>query len=97
MDNKEFLEKLKFGIGDGNLNYYLYNWKCPEMTSEQVSIYSFQVVCEKNWQEKPSCFLNRFLSATQKYSVVTVSKVSSLIVQLSLRSLLKSYCCDFNY
>lgn len=29
MDNTEFLEKLKFGIGDGNLQYYLYNWKCP--------------------------------------------------------------------
>ncbi|EEC06084.1 N-myristoyl transferase, putative [Ixodes scapularis] len=27
MDNKEFLEKLKFGIGDGNLQYYLYNWR----------------------------------------------------------------------
>ena len=31
MDNKEFLEKLKFGIGDGNLQYYLYNWRCPAM------------------------------------------------------------------
>uniref|UniRef100_A0A673AVH4 Glycylpeptide N-tetradecanoyltransferase n=1 Tax=Sphaeramia orbicularis TaxID=375764 RepID=A0A673AVH4_9TELE len=29
MENKVFLEKLKFGIGDGNLQYYLYNWKCP--------------------------------------------------------------------
>ena len=36
MDNKDFLEKLKFGIGDGNLQYYLYNWKCPGMTPEQV-------------------------------------------------------------
>ena len=36
MDNKDFLEKLKFGIGDGNLQYYLYNWKCPSMTPEQV-------------------------------------------------------------
>lgn len=36
MDNKDFLEKLKFGIGDGNLQYYLYNWKCPGMTREQV-------------------------------------------------------------
>ncbi|XP_062334537.1 glycylpeptide N-tetradecanoyltransferase 1-like [Osmerus eperlanus] len=31
MENKTFLEKLKFGIGDGNLQYYLYNWKCPSM------------------------------------------------------------------
>ena len=32
-----FLEDLKFGIGDGNLHYYLYNFKCPELTPEQVS------------------------------------------------------------
>ena len=36
MHNKEFLEKLKFGVGDGNLQYYLYNWKCPNMKPEQV-------------------------------------------------------------
>lgn len=36
MDNKEILEKLKFGIGDGNLQYYLYNWKCPYMECEKV-------------------------------------------------------------
>ncbi|XP_013394635.1 glycylpeptide N-tetradecanoyltransferase 1 [Lingula anatina] len=38
MENKEFLEKLKFGIGDGNLQYYLYNWMCPSMNSEQVGL-----------------------------------------------------------
>lgn len=37
MENKNFLEKLKFGIGDGNLQYYLYNWKCPSMGSEKVT------------------------------------------------------------
>ena len=36
MNNKEFLEKLKFGIGDGNLQYYLYNWKCPAMDPKRV-------------------------------------------------------------
>lgn len=36
MENKAFLEKLKFGIGDGNLQYYLYNWKCPSMGAEKV-------------------------------------------------------------
>lgn len=36
MENKTFLEKLKFGVGDGNLQYYLYNWKCPSMGSEKV-------------------------------------------------------------
>ena len=36
MENKEFLEKLKFGVGDGNLQYYIYNWKCEQMVPEQV-------------------------------------------------------------
>lgn len=36
MENKTFLEKLKFGIGDGNLHYYLYNWRCPGTDSEKV-------------------------------------------------------------
>ncbi|XP_053119282.1 glycylpeptide N-tetradecanoyltransferase 2 isoform X3 [Hemicordylus capensis] len=38
MENKTFLEKLKFGIGDGNLQYYLYNWRCPGMDSEKVGL-----------------------------------------------------------
>lgn len=36
MDNKEFLEKLKFGVGDGFLQYYLYNWRCPSMDTHKV-------------------------------------------------------------
>ncbi|XP_036163174.1 glycylpeptide N-tetradecanoyltransferase 2 isoform X5 [Myotis myotis] len=36
MENKTFLEKLKFGIGDGNLQYYLYNWRCPGTDSEKT-------------------------------------------------------------
>lgn len=36
MDNKEFLEKLKFGVGDGNLQYYIYNWQCPMMNPDKV-------------------------------------------------------------
>lgn len=36
MENKVFLEKLKFGIGDGNLQYYLFNWKCPPMDPDMV-------------------------------------------------------------
>merc|ERR1719183_1029197 len=31
MDNESFLKELKFGIGDGFLQYYLYNWKCPKI------------------------------------------------------------------
>lgn len=38
MDNKLFLDNLKFGIGDGNLQYYIYNWLCPEMPPNQVGI-----------------------------------------------------------
>ncbi|UYV79659.1 NMT1 [Cordylochernes scorpioides] len=38
MDNNEFLEKLKFGIGDGNLQYYLYNWRCPSMEPQDIGL-----------------------------------------------------------
>ncbi|XP_065838154.1 glycylpeptide N-tetradecanoyltransferase 2-like [Oscarella lobularis] len=38
MENKTFLEKLKFGIGDGNLHYYLYNWRCPSMDANKVAL-----------------------------------------------------------
>ena len=29
MENQEFLKELQFGVGDGHLRYYLYNWKVP--------------------------------------------------------------------
>ena len=38
MENTSFLEKLKFGIGDGNLQYYLYNWKCPAMVPKKIGL-----------------------------------------------------------
>uniref|UniRef100_A0A6G1SPN7 Glycylpeptide N-tetradecanoyltransferase n=1 Tax=Aceria tosichella TaxID=561515 RepID=A0A6G1SPN7_9ACAR len=38
MENKQFLEELKFGIGDGDLQYYLYNWKCPTYRPEQIGL-----------------------------------------------------------
>jgi len=31
MENDQFLKELKFGIGDGFLQYYLYNWRCPKI------------------------------------------------------------------
>jgi len=31
MENESFLKELKFGVGDGFLQYYLYNWKCPKV------------------------------------------------------------------
>ena len=51
MDNKEVLEKLKFGIGDGNLQYYLYNWKCPYMECEKVCSF------DSYTQYKEMCFV----------------------------------------
>lgn len=38
MDNTTFLGPLKFGIGDGNLQYYLYNWRCPSMKPEEMGL-----------------------------------------------------------
>jgi glycylpeptide N-tetradecanoyltransferase len=38
MENVEFLENLKFGIGDGNLQYYIYNWKCQGMEPKQIGL-----------------------------------------------------------
>jgi len=38
MENKPILEELKFGIGDGNLQYYLYNWKCPDLTPASIGL-----------------------------------------------------------
>lgn len=38
MENQKFLENLKFGKGDGSLQYYLYNWKCPSITPEKIGL-----------------------------------------------------------
>jgi glycylpeptide N-tetradecanoyltransferase len=38
MDNDEFLQELKFGLGDGNLQYYLYNWSSPSMKSNELGV-----------------------------------------------------------
>ena len=44
MENSKFLEELKFGQGDGNLQYYLYNWRCPKMSPEKVSVIIYKVL-----------------------------------------------------
>lgn len=31
MDNAQFIQELKFGCGDGTLNFYLYNYKIKDM------------------------------------------------------------------
>jgi len=38
MDNASFIEKLKFGIGDGNLQYYLYNFRAPSFNPNQTGL-----------------------------------------------------------
>jgi len=38
LDNKTFLQSLKFGIGDGFLQYYLYNWRTSDIQSEQLGL-----------------------------------------------------------
>lgn len=36
-DNDLFLEKLRFGRGDGQLNYYLFNYRVDPMVNEHES------------------------------------------------------------
>ena len=36
--NDTVFEKLQFGAGDGNLQYYVYNWNCPEMSANEVGL-----------------------------------------------------------
>ncbi|KAG2183228.1 hypothetical protein INT43_006232 [Umbelopsis isabellina] len=38
MDNSMFIDDLKFGPGDGYLNYYLYNWRCREIKPHKVGL-----------------------------------------------------------
>jgi len=38
LHNGAHLKDLKFGIGDGHLQYYLYNWRCSSITSEKVGL-----------------------------------------------------------
>ncbi|RHY30379.1 hypothetical protein DYB32_004356 [Aphanomyces invadans] len=38
MENSEFLDELKFGMGSGELQYYLYNWRCPRMPHDKVGL-----------------------------------------------------------
>lgn len=39
MENASFLEQLKFGKGDGNLHYYLYNWRLSaDLEPSQVAL-----------------------------------------------------------
>ena len=35
---EDIIKDLKFGPGNGNLQYYLYNWRCEEMVPEQIGM-----------------------------------------------------------
>lgn len=69
MDNRYFLEKLKFTVSDKGLHYYLYNWMCPSMKPDKVLITApyiitcqdtLQSCCEFNAQSN----LDHFLAVT---------------------------------
>ena len=38
MENNKVFKKLKFGPGDGMLQYYLYNWKAPHIQCPKVGL-----------------------------------------------------------
>lgn len=38
MDNEDFFTELKFSEGDGALNFYLFNWRCPSLAGKDVGI-----------------------------------------------------------
>ena len=38
MKNQEFLNELKFGAGDGHLQYYVYNWKHPMFNPHDIGL-----------------------------------------------------------
>jgi len=38
MDNKKFLEELKFGPGNGNLMFYLYNYVIPTVQPDELGM-----------------------------------------------------------
>ena len=38
MENGEIFEALKFGQGDGELQYYVYNWECSGLDSKEVGL-----------------------------------------------------------
>jgi len=38
LDNKETFEDLHFGMGNGNLYYYLYNWSIPDVDTKKIGV-----------------------------------------------------------
>lgn len=42
MDNSSFLKQLKFSVDDVSLHYYLYNWMCPKISPDKVTLHLFR-------------------------------------------------------
>lgn len=40
-DVENVLKPLRFGAGDGFLQYYLYNWRCPSIEPSDVGLVLF--------------------------------------------------------
>ncbi|KAI8877033.1 N-myristoyl transferase [Backusella circina FSU 941] len=38
MDNALYVQQQKFGNGDGYLNFYMYNWRCPDVQQNKVGL-----------------------------------------------------------
>lgn len=38
LENTSFLKDLKFGIGDGTLQYYLYNWRVANLPMQPSDV-----------------------------------------------------------
>jgi glycylpeptide N-tetradecanoyltransferase len=38
MENGPLMERLKFGQGDGTLQYYMFNWQCPTLPPASVGL-----------------------------------------------------------
>jgi len=38
MDNEPVLKELRFGVGDGNLHYYFYNWRVPDIECKDIGM-----------------------------------------------------------
>lgn len=41
MDNHAFIEPLEFKLGDGVLNYYLFNWQRSPTSPENIALSMF--------------------------------------------------------
>jgi len=36
--NEQYLEELKFGVGDGNLHYYFFNWRVQKLSPQDTGM-----------------------------------------------------------